>query len=167
MYINHELILPLNFCIFISIFQHFLHAMDEKYKSHNHYSSRQVSYNTVHVSIYLHSIHLNTHSIILIFVSYCLNFILPLSLPPFLPLSLSLPPCLSLSLSLPLSFLFPQVNPANKELQRDEQFLIKHYAGDVTYTISCFIDKNKDPVFQDFKRLLYNRFDEFYRCRQL
>ena len=143
--------------------------MDEKYKSHNHYSSRQVSYNTVHVSIYLHSIHLNTHSIILIFVSYCLNFSLPLSLPPSLPpsLPLFLPSSLSLSLSLPLPFLFPQVNPSNKELQRDEQFLIKHYAGDVTYTISCFIDKNKDPVFQDFKRLLYNRFDEFYRYRQL
>ncbi|XP_019850778.1 PREDICTED: LOW QUALITY PROTEIN: unconventional myosin-Id-like [Amphimedon queenslandica] len=69
--------------------KHFLHAMDEKYKSHEHYSSRQV-------------------------------------------------------------------NPTNKELQRDEQFLIKHYAGNVTYTITAFIDKNKDPVFQDFKRLLYN-----------
>ena len=72
---------------------------------------------------------------------------LPPSLPPFLPPP-SLPP------SLPPS---PQVNPTNKELQRDEQFLIRHYAGNVTYTIAAFIDKNKDPVFQDFKRLLYNR----------
>ena len=54
-----------------------------------------------------------------------------------------------------------QVNPSNKELQRDEQFLIKHYAGNVTYTITAFIDKNKDPVFQDFKRLLYNRLVNF------
>ena len=77
--------------------------MDEKYKSHNHYSSRQVSCNTVHVSIYLHSIHLNTHSII----NFCLLLFkfYPPSLPPFLPLSLSLslPPCLPLSLSPSLS----------------------------------------------------------------
>lgn len=50
-----------------------------------------------------------------------------------------------------------QVNPAEKSLERDEQFRIQHYAGDVTYNIIGFIDKNKDPIFQDFKRLLYNR----------
>ena len=25
------------------------------------------------------------------------------------------------------------------------------------YTVTGFIDKNKDPIYQDFKRLLYNR----------
>ncbi|XP_076657255.1 unconventional myosin ID [Halictus rubicundus] len=48
-----------------------------------------------------------------------------------------------------------QLKPMDKELQHKIQFKIKHYAGDVIYSISGFLDKNKDMLFQDFKRLLY------------
>uniref|UniRef100_A0A8C3AVB6 Myosin IG n=1 Tax=Cyclopterus lumpus TaxID=8103 RepID=A0A8C3AVB6_CYCLU len=37
-----------------------------------------------------------------------------------------------------------------------KHFRIRHYAGDVTYSIEGFLDKNKDLLFQDFKRLMYN-----------
>lgn len=32
-----------------------------------------------------------------------------------------------------------------------------YYRGNHRYTVTGFIDKNKDPIYQDFKRLLYNR----------
>lgn len=43
-----------------------------------------------------------------------------------------------------------------KNLEFHQDFLIRHYAGDVVYNIHGFIDKNKDTLFQDFKRLLFN-----------
>ncbi|KOC66671.1 Myosin-IA [Habropoda laboriosa] len=49
-----------------------------------------------------------------------------------------------------------QLKPMDKELQHKIQFKIKHYAGDVIYNINGFLDKNKDTLYQDFKRLLYN-----------
>ncbi|KAK2503495.1 hypothetical protein MC885_019624 [Smutsia gigantea] len=45
---------------------------------------------------------------------------------------------------------------ADKILEFDRDFRIRHYAGDVVYSVIGFIDKNKDTLFQDFKRLLYN-----------
>lgn len=48
-----------------------------------------------------------------------------------------------------------QLKPMDKELEHRIQFKIKHYAGDVIYNINGFLDKNKDTLFQDFKRLLY------------
>merc|ERR1719400_828623 len=44
----------------------------------------------------------------------------------------------------------------NKSLNIGQDFLIKHYAGDVVYNINGFIEKNRDTLFQDFKRLLYH-----------
>uniref|UniRef100_A0A8C6M1D7 Myosin ID n=1 Tax=Nothobranchius furzeri TaxID=105023 RepID=A0A8C6M1D7_NOTFU len=45
---------------------------------------------------------------------------------------------------------------SRKSLEFDRDFRIRHYAGDVAYSVVGFIDKNKDTLFQDFKRLLYN-----------
>lgn len=52
---------------------------------------------------------------------------------------------------------FSQLAPTDKTLEHHKNFKILHYAGDVTYSIEGFLDKNKDTLFQDFKRLLYNR----------
>uniref|UniRef100_A0A8C8DQ90 Unconventional myosin-Id n=1 Tax=Oryzias sinensis TaxID=183150 RepID=A0A8C8DQ90_9TELE len=49
-----------------------------------------------------------------------------------------------------------KLSPADKSLEFDRDFRIRHYAGDVVYSVVGFIDKNKDTLFQDFKRLLYN-----------
>ena len=50
-----------------------------------------------------------------------------------------------------------------KSLELHRDFLIRHYAGDVVYNINGFIDKNRDTLFQDFKRLLYNSSNEIYK----
>ncbi|XP_076855311.1 unconventional myosin-Id [Brachyhypopomus gauderio] len=49
-----------------------------------------------------------------------------------------------------------KLSPTDKSLEFDRDFRIRHYAGDVVYSVMGFIDKNKDTLFQDFKRLLYN-----------
>lgn len=52
-----------------------------------------------------------------------------------------------------------QLKPMDKELKHLEDFRITHYAGDVIYNINGFIEKNKDTLYQDFKRLLYHSKD--------
>ena len=44
----------------------------------------------------------------------------------------------------------------DKELAFDVDFRLKHFAGDVTYQVTGFIEKNRDTLFQDLKRLLFN-----------
>ncbi|KAF2368380.1 Myosin head motor domain [Trinorchestia longiramus] len=52
-----------------------------------------------------------------------------------------------------------KLSPSDKELKHVEEFRIKHYAGDVIYCIKGFLEKNKDTLFQDFKRLMYSSKD--------
>lgn len=52
-----------------------------------------------------------------------------------------------------------QLKPMDKELKHKVDFRITHYAGDVIYDITGFIEKNKDTLYQDFKRLLYHSKD--------
>ena len=65
-----------------------------------------------------------------------------------------------------------QSQPSDKSIGF-ESFRIAHYAGQVLYCVDGFLDKNKDHLFQDFKRLLYNRsamdrnFVSFWFCIQL
>lgn len=53
-----------------------------------------------------------------------------------------------------------QLKPMDKELKHKTDFRITHYAGDVIYDITGFIEKNKDTLYQDFKRLLYHSKDK-------
>ncbi|XP_054427265.1 unconventional myosin-Ig [Pteronotus mesoamericanus] len=57
-----------------------------------------------------------------------------------------------------------QLCPTDKTMEFGRDFRIKHYAGDVTYSVQGFIDKNRDTLFQDFKRLLYNSADPTLRA---
>ncbi|KAK8394631.1 hypothetical protein O3P69_005830 [Scylla paramamosain] len=52
-----------------------------------------------------------------------------------------------------------KLSPMDKELKHVEEFRIKHYAGDVVYSIMGFLEKNRDTLFQDFKRLMYSSSD--------
>uniref|UniRef100_A0A1L8E5C9 Putative myosin class ii heavy chain n=1 Tax=Nyssomyia neivai TaxID=330878 RepID=A0A1L8E5C9_9DIPT len=54
-----------------------------------------------------------------------------------------------------------QLKPMDKELHHKKDFRIVHFAGDVVYNIDGFLEKNKDTLFQDFKRLLYSSKDTF------
>jgi len=47
-------------------------------------------------------------------------------------------------------------DPSDKSMAFHRDFCVKHYAGDVIYSVVDFLDKNKDNLYQDFKRLLYN-----------
>ncbi|CAN9503530.1 unnamed protein product [Ophioblennius macclurei] len=49
--------------------------------------------------------------------------------------------------------------PTDKSMDFQKHFRIRHYAGDVTYSVEGFLDKNKDMLFQDFKRLMFNSSD--------
>lgn len=47
-------------------------------------------------------------------------------------------------------------DPNDAVLERERDFRIHHFAGDVVYTVTGFVDKNNDSLFQDLKRMLYS-----------
>lgn len=47
--------------------------------------------------------------------------------------------------------------PSDKTMNFREHFRVTHYAGEVTYSVKGFVDKNKDTLYQDLKRLMFNR----------
>ncbi|XP_061616421.1 unconventional myosin-Ig isoform X3 [Phyllopteryx taeniolatus] len=49
-----------------------------------------------------------------------------------------------------------KLTPTDKTMDFQKHFRIRHYAGDVTYSVEGFLDKNRDLLFQDFKRLMYH-----------
>lgn len=53
-----------------------------------------------------------------------------------------------------------QLKPMDKQLAHKTNFRITHYAGDVIYNIHGFLEKNKDTLYQDFKRLLFHSKDQ-------
>lgn len=54
-----------------------------------------------------------------------------------------------------------QLKPSDKELKHLQDFRVTHYAGDVIYNVNGFIEKNKDTLYQDFKRLLHKSRNEY------
>jgi myosin-1 len=47
-------------------------------------------------------------------------------------------------------------SPSDKTIARNA-FMLKHYAGDVTYTIDGFLDKNTDTLFKDLGRFVLSQ----------
>ncbi|PAA56828.1 hypothetical protein BOX15_Mlig020403g1 [Macrostomum lignano] len=58
-----------------------------------------------------------------------------------------------------------KLSPADKAMQHERDFRITHYAGAVVYSVENFLDKNKDTLYQDFKRLLYSSSDRHLSCQ--
>lgn len=46
---------------------------------------------------------------------------------------------------------------------RGNKFLIKHYAGDVTYNVAGMTDKNKDTLIKDILDLMDGSKDKFFQ----
>lgn len=49
-----------------------------------------------------------------------------------------------------------QTKTMDKTIKHKVEFRIIHYAGEVLYSINGFLEKNKDTLFQDLKRLMYS-----------
>lgn len=47
------------------------------------------------------------------------------------------------------------VDATEKDCERERDFRIRHFAGDVVYDSTGFVNKNNDTLFHDLKRMLY------------
>ena len=57
--------------------------------------------------------------------------------------------------------IYPIIPVDNCELSAAAQFLLRHYAGQVAYTVAGFREKNKDSLHPDMVGLLRNSADDF------
>ena len=53
------------------------------------------------------------------------------------------------------------VNPRDKTRQDVPHFIVNHYAGQVDYTVSGWLDKNKDPLNESVVELFRKSSDPF------
>eukprot|EP00048_Salpingoeca_helianthica_P007067 m.106072 g.106072 ORF g.106072 m.106072 type:complete len:1056 (+) comp14216_c1_seq4:94-3261(+) len=56
-----------------------------------------------------------------------------------------------------------QIDVNERALRKDKDFKLRHFAGDVVYSSEGFVEKNKDTLFQDLKRLMYGSTCELYK----
>jgi len=54
-----------------------------------------------------------------------------------------------------------QTDAANKTCERERDFCIRHFAGDVVYDTNGFVEKNNDSLFHDLSRVLYSSSNQF------
>lgn len=50
-------------------------------------------------------------------------------------------------------------DPSLKQLKAETDFIIRHYAGDVHYSLEGFMDKNMDQLYFDYRKLIYSSSD--------
>ncbi|KAI3385236.1 hypothetical protein SNEBB_001731 [Seison nebaliae] len=58
-------------------------------------------------------------------------------------------------------------NPEEKQMKLHKHFRVAHYAGDVVYDINGFIEKNKDVLLNDYKRLMFSSKNSIVRSMWL
>ena len=61
----------------------------------------------------------------------------------------------------PLLFSILDSDAANKTCERERDFCIRHFAGDVVYDTNGFVEKNNDSLFHDLSRVLYSSSNQF------
>lgn len=55
------------------------------------------------------------------------------------------------------------VNPDTAKSAKGTAFVIKHYAGDVTYKVAGFVQKNNDTVYPDQRKMIESSNDEIIK----